>query len=232
MSGDGSAHSLSPRARDELQTAYLRIKAAVCAAMLWERVLTEAERQRLGGDLENAWRKHGTAGMWRKLFGVSLPRAVVDVACKLNLMYDNTRRWLLQQLGEIPDNPVEALQAAIVSGALVLVEQPREAHWRGQRIDVAWEKRSALWSFFWELCWHAKAGEGVDRFAFGHGAHRDLIAKQKSRLLSDVGFPPELGKLIKPTGRGTQKLEVPAEQIRLFEMSVAEPVRERTVIAP
>jgi hypothetical protein len=220
-------HPLSPRAREELEANYHRIRAAVSAIRLWERILTEAERQRLGGDLEIAWRQHGTAGMWMKLRGVSLPRAVVDVACELNFIDDRTRRWLLREVGEVPDDPAEALDTAVASGDLVLVEQPREAYWRGQPISVDWEKRSALWDFFWELCRHAKAGQAIDRMTFGNRAHCDIVTKQKARLLAGPGFPSDLGKLIKPIGRGTQKLDLPAARIRLFEAAVSEAIRER-----
>jgi hypothetical protein len=218
---------LSPEVQEEMETNYDRIRPAASAFRLWERVLTEAERQRLGGDLEKVWRQHGTAGMWMQLRGVSLQRAVVDVAYELNFINDRTRRWLLRELGEVPDDPSETLEAAIASGDLVLVENPRAAYWRSQPITVDWEKRSALWIFFWELCKHAKAGKGIDRLTFGTQAHRDIVAKQKTRLFAEPGFPSDLGKLIKPIGRGTQKLDFPAASIRLFEMSIAEPVRER-----
>jgi hypothetical protein len=217
---------LSPRAKEELQTNFHRIGAAVSAAWLWERVLTEAERQRLGGDLERAWRAHGTAGMWMKLRGVSLPRAVVDVACELDLLDERTRGWLLRELGEAPDDPAEALETAIDSGGLVLIEHPRAAYWRGQPIRVDWKRRPALWDFFWEVCRNAKAGQAVDHITFNARDH-GIVAKQKSRLLELRDFPRGLTALIRPAGRHAQKLNMPPEQIRLFEVVVGETVRER-----
>jgi len=227
MVGHTPERRLSLRAREELETNAQRIRAAVSARDLWEHVLTEAERQRLGGHLETAWRQHGTAGMWQKLRRVSAGRAVVDVARELGFLDERRHRWLLRELGEDPEDPAEALKAAIASAALVLVEHPPAAYWQGQPIGVDWERRSTLWAFFWELSWHAKAGQGVDRWTFGKEAHRDIVAKQKSRLLALAGFPQALGDRIKPMGRGTQKLDLPPERIRLFEMGLAEPVRER-----
>jgi hypothetical protein len=183
-----------------LQTNFHRIGAAVSAAWLWERVLTEAERRRLGGDLERAWREHGTAGMWRKLRGVSLPRAVVEVACELNLMDERTRGWLLRELGEAPDDPAEALEAAIATGDLVLVEHPRAVYWRGQVLGVDWRSRSRMWDFFWELCLHAKAGKAIDHTTFDT-KDLDIVAKQKSRLCGLRGFPRDLWAMIRPVGR-------------------------------
>lgn len=78
--------ALPQRVVAELQTNALRIKAAVCALRLWEWVLTEDDRKRLGGELEDVWRRYGTAGIWMKLRGVSRERAVVDVAYALNLI--------------------------------------------------------------------------------------------------------------------------------------------------
>jgi hypothetical protein len=193
---------------------------------LWECVLTQAERRRLGGDLEKAWRQGGTAGMWMRLRGVAVERAVVDVAWELNLMDDCTRRWLLRELGEAPDDPEEALQEAIASGAVVLVEQPRAAYWRGQALSVEWGKRSALWNFLWVICEYAKAGKAIDHTTF-NAADPAIIAKQKSRLRGLRGFPRSLAALIQPCGRYTQKLNLPPLQIRLFEMTPGETVRER-----
>jgi hypothetical protein len=217
---------LSSEAQEELQTTFHRIRAAVSAAWLWDRVLTEAERRRLGGNLEPAWREHGTAGMWRKLRGVSLPRAVVEVARELNLMDERTRVWLLRELGEAPDDPAEALEAAIASGDLVLVERPREAYWRGQLLGVDWERRPVMWDFFWQVCRQAKVGQAVDHTTF-NAADLDIVAHQKSRLRGLLGFPRDLGALIRPAGRYTQKLDMPRSQIRLFEVVGGETVRER-----
>jgi hypothetical protein len=218
---------LPKRVVDELQTNARHIKAAMSAAWLWERVLTERERQSLGGDLVAAWRRYGTAGMWIQLRGVSAERAVVDVPHALGLITDGTWRWLLRELGEVHDDPEEALQAAVAGGGLVLVEHTRAVYWQGKELAVAWEKHSALWGFFWEVCRQAKAGQAVDHTTLG-STDVSVVAKQKSRLLGTKGFPRALGDLIKPAGRYTQKLDLPREQIRIFETVVNETLRERT----
>src|SRR5207253_5774027 len=131
-----------------------------------------------------------------------------------------------RELGEVSDDPEEAIEAARASTALVLVERPRTVYWKGKPIDVPWERHPALWHFFWELCRQAKAGRPLDVLDLGEEAHLDSIAKQKSRLLGKAGFPVELGHLIKPAGRRTQKLDLPAPQIRLFEVVSVDSVRE------
>jgi hypothetical protein len=62
--------------------------------------LTEDDRARLGGDLETCWRRLGTAGIWIELCGVSVERAVVEVALSLGYSDDPTAKWLLREIGE------------------------------------------------------------------------------------------------------------------------------------
>src|SRR5688572_26338011 len=60
---------------DEAQAAMVellgRIQPFACARRLWTRVLTNAERERLGGDFDTCFQQHGTVGMWRKIHGGS-----------------------------------------------------------------------------------------------------------------------------------------------------------------
>jgi hypothetical protein len=217
---------LSAPVADLLETTALRIQPPVSAARLWNQVLSEAERQCLGRDLPSLWCERGTAGIWQKLRGVSLERAVVDVAAALGFLDPSTTRWLLRELGEVSDDPEEAIEAAQNSSALVLVERPRAVYWKGRPITVDWQRYTASWQFFWELCRQAKAGRPLDPLDLAESAHVDSIAKQKWRLLRKSGFPRALGDLIKPCGPRTQKLELPPQQIRLFELASVDRLRE------
>lgn len=228
MNDQPSQQSLSPRAAEELKTNALRIRAAACALRLWERIFTEEDRQRLGGDLQTAWRKHSTAGMWMMLRGVSLGRAVVEVAHALNLIDASTAGWLLRELGEVSTNPEVAIEAAVASGALVITEHPRTVYWKGKAIDIPWQQRSALWNYFWELCRHAKAGQAIDHTTFPGSKDPGVVAKQKSRLINQCGFPTDLADHIKPVGRYGQQLALAPQHLRLFETVVTETLREHT----
>jgi len=187
-----ASRTLPPQVLVELEANAVRIKAPLCAQLLWDRVLTQEERQRLGGNLQTLYYQQGTAGIWMKLRGVSVERAVLDVAHELDLLSDQRYHWLLRELGEPPYHSGEGLDQAIASGALVLVERPRAAYWAGQPMEVDWERRSALWEFFWELCRRAKARQSMDRIDLGESAHRDIVAKQKYRLRREPGFPHAL----------------------------------------
>ncbi|MBL8798491.1 MAG: hypothetical protein JNM56_31640 [Planctomycetia bacterium] len=191
-------------------------------------MLTEEDRQGLGGDWEAAYRKYGTAGMWRALRGVSAERAVVDVAHRLNLLDARGCRWLLRELGEVLESPRALIRAAVATGALVLVEHPRRAYWNRRKLPVAWQRHSALWDFLWTVCSRAKARKPIDRWVFGNGARANIVTQQKSRLVKLPGFSADLAARLKPIGRGTHQLDIAPALIRLFERSPNGSLWERT----
>jgi hypothetical protein len=215
-------------ARDEAWIrADLGIQPFGSAALLWERVLSDEDRRRLGGDLKEAFKlRKGTAGMWAWLRGVSWRRAVVEVARALDMISESTARWLLRELGEVPDDAELAKENAIAAGHLVLVEIPREAYWDGKQVEVEWARQTASWAFLWQLCKWAKTGEGVDHTHFGELLDPGYVRKLKSHLKTKLGFPPDLIARIGRCGRGTQRLDLPAAQIRMFEQGPAGTLRE------
>src|SRR5690242_5650560 len=88
------------RVQRELKDARARISPQLSFLHLWERVLSDGERARLGGNCWLAWKTWGTIGAWMQLHGVSQMRAIVDVAVELELMTATRRRWLLREIGE------------------------------------------------------------------------------------------------------------------------------------
>jgi hypothetical protein len=91
--------------RDQLQTQYHRVKPFVSAALLWERVLTADERERLGNDLAASYRELGTVGMWKNIRGGSDLRALIEIAFALNLLNETDHDWLVREIGEELDQP-------------------------------------------------------------------------------------------------------------------------------
>ena len=213
------------------QTAYLRVKGTAPALRLWHRVLTEEERRRLGGDLEAAYeRDRGAVGMWMRLRGVSVPRAVVDVAVRIGFLDADTGRQLLRALGEEPDDPAEAVEAAITRGGLVLVEVPRQAYWDGEPVEIDWARHTSLWELLWELARASKGGGAVDAFVLRErgGGDPKFVTKRKCRLVSAAGFPLSLADVVVSAGRGTYRLNLLPPCIRVFERRVGDAVREWT----
>lgn len=215
---------LSQQAIELFRTNSLRIRAPISAERLWTRHMTPQDRERLGGDLQKAY-KLGTAGMWIKLRGVSLPRAIADVALKLGFLREDDYHWLLREAGEIVEGE-DALEDAIASRAFVLVERPREAYWDGERIELDWQNLSALWEFVWEMCRAAKAGQPIDSLTFGDGSKSNVVTQRKYRLSKLEGFPFELFAAIDTVGRGSQQLMIPPEQIRIFHVDGVDGIRE------
>lgn len=217
----------SPRALEQLITAELRIGPFASAELLWERHLLQKDKQRLGGDLSNALRQYGTAGMWARVRGVSKERAVVDVAKLIGLLSDADADWLLREIGEFADAE-EAMLSAIADGDFVLVENPRKAHWDKCEIKIDWYKHKSVWNFLWELGRRGKEMKPVDRLTFGDQAHEDVVTKRKSRLTAMPEFPVSLADEIQVTGRGSQQLKIPVERIRIFEQIGDDALREWT----
>src|SRR5688572_15461078 len=105
----------SDRALEELQAIAVRIKGTFAARYLWERVLTNPERKRLGDDLGRQYYALGPVEIWKRLRGVSSGRAMVDVAKQLGCIDQPRYRWLLEEIGE-PLEGEEALRIAINGG--------------------------------------------------------------------------------------------------------------------
>jgi hypothetical protein len=139
-----------------------------------------------------------------------------------------TQAFLLRGIGEITDDPDAAIAKAVADGALALVERPRAEYWNREQIKVDWYAHSALWDYIFQLCLNAKATRPIDRLDFGDAVHEDYLVKQKSRLSKTEGFPLPLIDLVNSSGRGTQRLEIPPAEIRIFEVVATETLRERT----
>lgn len=113
-----------PRIKEELQAQYIRVQAPASGELVWNRILNNQERQRLGGNFEQAFASLGTIGMWRKLRRVSRLRAIVDIARALGLVHETSYRWLLREIGEDPDQPAA----------------PDRPTWNGQKGELRWKK--------------------------------------------------------------------------------------------
>ena len=149
------ARLLPPRDRF-WQTSVLAIRPFVMADLLWTRTLSAADRHRLGGDVAEAYKAHGTAGMWMTLRGVSRFRATVEVAVALSVLDDKIGRWLLLEGGEATGDAMADMDCAIAAGMLVLAEEPRRVYWGTCPIELDWVKHSALWEFMVALAQGAK----------------------------------------------------------------------------
>lgn len=88
--------------RDELQKAYGRVQNLTAAERLWNRVFTDDDRRKCGGNLAKAWTPATglTVGLYCTARGTTADRALVEVAHALNFLNDRLRDDLLAALGE------------------------------------------------------------------------------------------------------------------------------------
>ena len=219
------SRKMCDRALKKLEESAIRIRTPNAAYDLWQKVFTEPERARLGGDLASAYRTGGAIRMWVTVYGCTDVRAVIEVANKLGWLPNETEyRWLLKEAGELL-NAEEAFEDAIWRNELVLNSLTREIYWMGEPTEIE-GSHEAKWAFMWELAKHAKLGRPVDAMTFGENKKPNYVSKTKSELTSTGQIPLELADRIQLHGRGTQKLEVTPSEIRLFEHNVAGEIRE------
>jgi hypothetical protein len=205
-----------PKHVQELRTQYLRVKAVVSAERMWDRMLTPEDRIRLGGDFEQAFsQQHGTLGMWMKLRGVSAERALIDVAYGTGFLTESTRDWLLREVGEHFASGERTLDQAMFDSKLVIIEKPRQAFWNGEPIEIDWDKESAPWSFFWELCRGSRRSCPVTREDLGERMSPTAFSTRKGRLVNHESFPKTLEGLVESKPGGYQ-LDLSPQDIRVF----------------
>lgn len=95
---DSTGRPISQAVHDELLAAAMRIRPAASARLVWERLFSEKDRQKLGNDFQSCWRQFGTEGMWMKIWDVSAESAVIDIAEGLDLMSSGSARYLRRAL--------------------------------------------------------------------------------------------------------------------------------------
>ncbi|HEV7225785.1 MAG TPA: hypothetical protein VGN42_23975 [Pirellulales bacterium] len=112
------------------------------------------------------------------------------------------------------DDVREKVDQAVAEKFLVLVESPRRAFCKSQRIDVDWERKTMLWELFWELASRAQRGLPVDRELLSNKKSARAIRDRRSDLGSLL--PLELNERIISAGRYAYRLKLPPEDIAMF----------------
>ncbi|MCI0359735.1 MAG: hypothetical protein L0211_14760 [Planctomycetaceae bacterium] len=207
----------SARARQWFEDTYARINTTDTFLRLKDQVFSPAELKELGPDHYATFRRLGVTGMWMKLHGCPLSRAVIEIASALDGLGPTTRDWLLREVGESADDSEAAIERAVQSGALVLLDRPRTAFFGGRQIEVDWDAQAASWAYLELLARGGKAGGIIDHMSVGNNAAEDILKRRKNRLKNLPGMSTQLIDLIVCAGRRTQHLELPPAQIRIFE---------------
>lgn len=184
-----------------------------CGTLYWD-ALQEPERKRCGGNFLGAFQKHqGTLGICQKLTGVSLRRAVLDVAATIDLISEKEHAKLLAALGEEGDGLEARIRHSIQKFQLVVVEGRRDLYFRGTRINFA--RHLQQWTCLRRLIENAPTRRHlstVDITLAERGPN--YLSKLLSTISNRAGFPPELRDLItSPDRDDTWVLNLDAGQI-------------------
>ena len=109
---------MSEDAATELQMAASRIKPAVIAVRVWERLFSEEERECLGGDLEVCWRRFVSS--WAKLMKPSsLARARTNsTSCSTAV------DWPRSAVEEIEKTEIKARPAMVLRARVLYIANP------------------------------------------------------------------------------------------------------------
>ena len=118
----------------------------------------------------------------------------------------------------------DAVALAVASRALVLVESPRAAYWRGRPVQAAWDANPLLWELLWELAGRARRSQAVDRLCLSNPESERAIVDRRSRL--GRLLPEGLDRLIRAAGRRAYRLGLPPGEVALFHVEQQERVEE------
>jgi hypothetical protein len=216
----------SPRAERLIYDCIHRARGSDIFQALWEQEFTPGERHALGGKRSQiAHAKHGVSGAWKLLRGHEGARAAVEIMFALGGLDQPLYRWLLSELGEV-ESPDTEVDRAVATGALVLIEGQSDAYWDGSKIPCEWYRFPQLWGFLVSAAKAAKRREVIDRFSLGKRESAEKLKHRKYHLTRLDGFPPSLAKLLRSAGKGTYRLNLKPDQIRVFEQVGADECRE------
>ena len=219
---EAPAH-LARRKAEAWITIRLRVRGAATAAFVWDRVFGPVQRgprgrpgRRLPGRRDGPDVATGSRGVLRA-GGPGRGRSRQPDRRP-------EHRWLRADLGL--DEVDSAVAEAIEQGGLVLVQFPRQAHWRGEPIPLTWSRLDRLWEFLWELARHSKLGQPTGRDVFENANAMAYVSQTQSRLVNSPGFPTSLAVMIDEAGRRQVRFKLGPGEIRVFERIVGDDLRE------
>jgi hypothetical protein len=201
-----------------------RIRNLPAAQRMWDRLLTPAQRDELGGDVVRAYRTYGgTLGIWARLRpGAWEPRAVILIARAAGVLDEATYAWLDRELAAYDPSPQgddERVALARRTRPLVLVEASGRllAYWRGAAVDRPWHRNPMAWELLWTLAENARARRDVGWDEVSRAETPRAIVDRRSRL--GRLLPHDLNERIVP-GESSNRYRLALEpgEIGLFEL--------------
>jgi hypothetical protein len=111
-----------------------------------------------------------------------------------------------------------AVETAIATGGLVLIEGERGVYWDGEKVSQDWPRYQKAWELLWKLAANARMASFVsDVDLYGRHVPPSTMHNRWSRL--KLMLPPSLRRQILPGigGRATYRLTIPINRIYLFD---------------
>jgi len=221
---DDAEEAFSPEVMAKLEEAEMRVQNVPAAKLLWDRLLTEPERESLGGDFEACYEKYkGSIGIWRHARNTSKPRAIIQIACGIDLLSEPDYRWLHREISMVDpmsddEDPGVRVELARKSHLLLVVRgnTTHRVYWRGNLIEADWSGNPKVLNLIWQLGARAKHREPVSWDDVDRNSQKTIV-HQRARLKKMI--PEALDAVIQPGANpGSYKLDLPPEQIHLMQL--------------
>jgi hypothetical protein len=95
-----AGNTISAHVAKQLRAIRFELLSPASAHLVWTEVLTEEERQQLGGDLNSAYYQYqGAVGIYTQARGVEPDFALVEIAQELGWLTEHKARRLVEALG-------------------------------------------------------------------------------------------------------------------------------------
>jgi len=175
----------NPEVRNKIVEQSLRLGARECYRRAWMRLFTPEEREALGGDLEECWKRdRNIVRVWMNLRNCSQLRAIVELSHGLNFLTAHDYQWLLREIGE-SETPESQTPLPIWDA------ERRELRYRGivvrrVRVGKVASSISSVLDDFQEAGWPAKIPSNLDTTLSSQPLH-DAVA-QLNKNLADIRF--------------------------------------------
>jgi len=125
----------------------------------------------------------------------------------------NTLHNLYQGL----DPTASAVDEAIASGGLVMIEKTRKVYWECEEIGQSWGIHRKPWELLLILAQRTRLGASVDQSDLYPEPVSDSTMQNRPRRLKEL-LPPTLARLIVPGHeRVTYRLELSPDKVHLFD---------------
>lgn len=204
-----------------LRELYGRLFMTSTTEAVWDQVLTDRERAKLGTSCQNAVQTLQTwnaAELLNAARGGGRRMATLEAALSQQMISVGEYRVLRRYVAEVegkkkiaPQKPlsgdgvstVDKVRKARTESDIVVVngDSVRTVFWKGALCDGRWDDALESWEFVYKLAKAAERGRRCDPQEFGPDDTRRTISSKKYNLVRAKRIPKEMATLIKVESR-------------------------------